>query len=700
MLTENNTKSQQVKYLYNQIYLTIPGILFISAIITLIFWDLIQKPVIITWLSLIFSSLVFRIIVTIYYFKSSPKSRIQKKWEIYFLVIIIYMGIAWGSAGILFYNTQSVIYVAILLLILIGVTAGSLVSSSHLPTISLFMPLVIVPIQTRILISYLNTDNEIFLMFFIVSLFLLIFIYRVGYSFNQLYKESFILANEKNDLISNLTETVRQKSELNKSLEKKIIESERLQKLAMDSESEIKNILKNIQEVIFSSNREGQITWVSDSVEKIFGYKPDEIIGKIYIQDLYTNPRGRDDFIRELKNRKGVISNYTTMIKRKDNSQVWVSINSNFIYDPIQKKVLGVEGTVRDITDMKLARESQLETELKYRDVVSNVPGVVFQLELSADGVLSFPYISYGSMMVLGYEPEEFYANPNLAFELMPPDDLEIVMNDIGITAQTLETSKIQFRMKAKSGSYKWLDTLSTPHKKTDGSIIWYGVIIDVTARKEAEDLLIESEARFKEIANNIPGMVYQFMISSDGEMSFPFISAGGIEILGYSEEDSYLNPKLPFEIVHPDDLEVVNKTIAESAAKLSTWKLDFRMISKDGHTLWMRGTSSPRKTEDGAILWDGVILNISEQKEVEHALKDSETRFRRFFEIGLIGMGVATHNRKWIDVNDKLCDMLGYNRQELLKLGWDDVTYIEDLKIDDEMYHEVLKGALEGYSS
>ncbi|MDH5682137.1 MAG: PAS domain-containing protein, partial [Spirochaetota bacterium] len=546
MLTENYIKSQQIKNAYKQIYLTIPGLIILAVFIVAKFWEQNLQYTIIIWLSLMAVSIIFRLIISLNYFKSNPEDQINKKWEVYYLILIIFIGLLWSFAGVLLYHQQSIFDVAILMVILFGTATGSLVSSSYLPAITLYMPLVILPFTIRLLISFYITEDDTFLFLFFVSFFLFLMIYRVGYSFNKLYKDSFNLSSEKNDLIVNLKDIVKQKSELNKDLKQKILESKRLQELAMDSERDIKNILKNIQEVIFRSDRDGILTWVSDSVHKIFGYKPDEVIGKIYLQDFYSNPDGRDEFIRQIKKNKGIISNYVTKVKRKDNTEIWVSINSNFIYDAVQDKVLGVEGTVRDITEMRLARELQLETELKYRDIVSNVPGIVFQLELSPNGNLTFPYVSYGTMLVLGYEPEEFYKNPNLAFELMPKPDLETVMHDITTTAQSLETSKVEFRMKTKNGSYRWMDTTSTPHKKQDGSVIWDGVIIDVTARKDAEILLIESEARFKDIANNIPGMVYQFMISSDGDMSFPFISSGGIELLGYSEHDTYQNPNLP----------------------------------------------------------------------------------------------------------------------------------------------------------
>ena len=74
-------------------------------------------------------------------------------------------------------------------------------------------------------------------------------------------------------------------------------------------------------------------------------------------------------------------------------------------------------------------------------------------------------------------------------------------------------------------------------------------------------------------------------------------------------------------------------------------------------------------------------VNDITERKQAEEALRASEERFRSYFEQGLIGMAVSLPDRRWIQVNDRYCDMLGYSREELLGMKWSDLTHPDDLE-------------------
>ena len=89
----------------------------------------------------------------------------------------------------------------------------------------------------------------------------------------------------------------------------------------------------------------------------------------------------------------------------------------------------------------------------------------------------------------------------------------------------------------------------------------------------------------------------------------------------------------------------------------------------------------------------------IAERQRVEASLRRSESTLRSYFELPLIGIAISSPDKSWIEVNDKLCDILGYERQELMQLTWLDLTYPEDLQADLEQFHQVLVGTSEGYS-
>jgi len=89
---------------------------------------------------------------------------------------------------------------------------------------------------------------------------------------------------------------------------------------------------------------------------------------------------------------------------------------------------------------------------------------------------------------------------------------------------------------------------------------------------------------------------------------------------------------------------------------------------------------------------------NIPEWKQAEEQNKN-DRRYRRYFELGLIGMAITSVDKNWIDFNDTLCNMLGYSREDLAKLSWAELTHPEDLEADVVEFNHVLSGEIEGYS-
>ena len=93
------------------------------------------------------------------------------------------------------------------------------------------------------------------------------------------------------------------------------------------------------------------------------------------------------------------------------------------------------------------------------------------------------------------------------------------------------------------------------------------------------------------------------------------------------------------------------------------------------------------------------LATDITARKRVEEELRESEERFRSFFEIGLIGMAVVAPDKRWIDFNDRMCEILGYARAELLNVSWAELTHPDDVTRSDVEYERALAGDSEGYA-
>ncbi|MEH2159281.1 ATP-binding sensor histidine kinase [Nostoc sp.] len=131
------------------------------------------------------------------------------------------------------------------------------------------------------------------------------------------------------------------------------------------------------------------------------------------------------------------------------------------------------------------------------------------------------------------------------------------------------------------------------------------------------------SETRFQNLANNIPGMVYQFRLAPDGSTSTPYVSSGCFDLYGLAPEQVMAGTHSLYAMNHPDDRAAIAQAIAYSAQTLTPFDLECRIILPSETVKWVRSTARPERQADGAIIWDGVMIDISNGKQAEISLAE-----------------------------------------------------------------------------
>ncbi|MFT7338097.1 MAG: PAS domain S-box-containing protein [Marinobacter maritimus] len=181
-----------------------------------------------------------------------------------------------------------------------------------------------------------------------------------------------------------------------------------------------------------------------------------------------------------------------------------------------------------------------------------------------------------------------------------------------------------------------------------------------------------ESLVMLKQLADMVPGGLYQFRRYPDGHMSFPFSSVGIERTLGVTRKQARDNAVELFKIINPDDLPAVEASVNESARQLSTWSIQFRVRGKEGRWRWIEGHSTPQKLSDGSIIWHGYLEDIDDKKSVMLSLKESELQLRRLFELAPNGILLSDYlTSEIIDVNAAMLASTGYSKDEFLKLDY-----------------------------
>jgi PAS domain S-box-containing protein len=249
---------------------------------------------------------------------------------------------------------------------------------------------------------------------------------------------------------------------------------------------------------------------------------------------------------------------------------------------------------------------------------------------------------------VLGWRCEDIQGRDLLA-EFYPDADYRQYVLDYIAAA---DRRWGDFQTRTRDG--RVLDTSWANVRLSDGSNI--GIGKDITNRKTVELALRESKARFQRLATNVPGVIYQYVLHPDGSDKFTYLSPSCREIYELEAEELLQECRTVWAMIHPDDVEAVKTANTWSSQTLEPFDIEFRLIPPSGRLKWIHAKSHPERQENGDLVFDGLVMDISDRKQVEEELRrlsttleirvqkrtqelqESEERFRNAFDNPLRG--------------------------------------------------------------
>ncbi|MCY6490463.1 ATP-binding sensor histidine kinase [Leptolyngbya sp. GGD] len=169
------------------------------------------------------------------------------------------------------------------------------------------------------------------------------------------------------------------------------------------------------------------------------------------------------------------------------------------------------------------------------------------------------------------------------------------------------------------------------------------------------------SETRFQKLADNIPGLIYQIRIQPDGTSSIPYVSSGCQTLYEVAAEDLMSGKYSLREFEHPDDQEGVFQAVLASAQNLTPFRHEWRIITPTGAMKWVQAISQPERREDGEVVWDGIVIDISDRKKVEA----EQARLLAILESTSDFIGTADPEGRILYVNRAWRNLLHLDRTE-----------------------------------
>ncbi len=318
----------------------------------------------------------------------------------------------------------------------------------------------------------------------------------------------------------------------------------------------------------------------------------------------------------------------------------------------------------RDMAAREKAEEQLRQAEARFRTLVEQIPAVTHISGL--DETSSTIYIGPQVEGLLGYAREDWLADPKLWVKVLHPDHLDrlLKLNDDHIHRGVPIAT--EYPMIARDGRTVWIQEEAVVIRDQSGRPRFsQGVWIDITARKQAEEALRETEARYRALIEQIPAVTY----ISRNDRGFPlvYISPQVESMLGFSPASLYEDSLLWERHMHPKDIDRARLEFEAGLASGRRFSTEYRIVTPDGRELWVRDESVPLPDEAGRTAEiQGVIFDITERKRAEEAIRESEDRYRSLVEASPDAILVHSDGRL-VFANQAAASLLGAEMAEEL---------------------------------
>jgi PAS domain S-box-containing protein len=253
-----------------------------------------------------------------------------------------------------------------------------------------------------------------------------------------------------------------------------------------------------------------------------------------------------------------------------------------------------------------------------------------------------------------------------------------------------------EFSRRRQDGSIGYHTFSATPVRQGDQIAGLEGFLIDITARKQAEEALKESEDKYRTVADFTYD--WEYWLGPDGD--YLYVSPACERITGYGPAEFQGNPALLEAITHPAERELVTQDLHRLEESRAPHSMHFRILARNGETRWIGHWCQPVYSAEGKYLGRrGSNRDITEGKQAEEALRESEARYRGLLENTVMGISQALPDGRLIWANSAYACMYGYSNPEEMIAQVSDVGH--QLYANSEDREEVLhilkeKGVME----
>jgi PAS domain S-box-containing protein len=464
-----------------------------------------------------------------------------------------------------------------------------------------------------------------------------------------------------------------------------ITERKRTEEALLKSEQRYRTLFNGMMDGVYRSTHEGRFVDVNQAMVNMFGYSNKEEMLNVDIKkELYFAEGDRESHFLDTGQEKVEIFR----MRSKDGSEIWVEDHGRYVHDE-DGNVIYHEGILRDVTERIKIERSLRENEERFRLMVRASNVGLWDWNLKDNSV----YFSPEWKSQIGYANDELENKYEEWETRIHPEDKPIVLAKLHAALQPPHPRyEVEFRLRHKDGSYRWISvTANFIFDEHRNPVRMMGCHIDITERKTSE----ENMTKLNKAINSSGEIIFM----TDPQGIITFVNTAFTKLYGF----------LPEEVVGKTTPRILNSGLSTNETYRVFWqrllskesiKVEFSNKTKDGRIIIVDVSVSPILDRSGNIIgFLSVQRDITERKKAEHALEDSKKQYETLVETMNEGVIQVDNENKILFVNNYLCQLLGYKREELIgNIAYELLFDDKNAKVVKEKYFLRKKGVSDTY--
>lgn len=418
-----------------------------------------------------------------------------------------------------------------------------------------------------------------------------------------------------------------------------------------------------------SLDPDGKILEVNPAWLELLGYSNDEVIGEPFLN--FLAPLDQKVFKEHLSSleKSGRTENIHFKLKHKSGREIIILLEGSCEFDD-KGNIKRTYCILKDVTREHFLQES-------YQSLIEHSTQGYGILQ---KGQIVFANSALGIMT--GYTEQELLElSPEKVHQLFHPEAREWAW-DVILSCLTKpgKSEKISIPWMKKNGEVVWADTVINQITFQSVPAVQF-TLTDITLRKEAQKRMENSETRYKQLFESVPIGLYRS--APDG--TWVDLNQSMVKLLGYPNKKALLKINISNLYVNPEDEERWFQEISETGV---VKEYETELYRYDGSRIWVLDNTKSVFDDSGTLIaYEGGMQDITDQKQTQILLEESEEKYRGFFQTSQNGVFITDLNGRWLEVNDELLDLFGaQNIHQLNSIKPDDLylnpqTYEQHLK-------------------